>query len=94
MKTVINIKTDRDTKETAKKVAGELGLTLSAVINVYLRQFIRTREFNFSLAYTMTPELEKVIEEAEKDLATGENISPEFSTAEEAISWLRKEAGK
>ena len=94
MKTVINIKTDRETKISAQKLAEKLGLSLSAIINVYLRQFIRTREFNFSLAYTMTPELEKVIEEAEKDLAAKKNISPEFGTADDAIAWLRKESVK
>ena len=88
MKTVINIKTDKETKKKAQELAEELGVPLSTVINVYLRQFIRTREFSFSLAYSMSPELEKIIAEAEKDIAEEKNLSPTFKNANEAISWL------
>ena len=91
MKTVINIKTDKETKVRAQKLAEELGVPLSAIINVYLRQFIRTREFTFSLAYSMTPELEKTLEEVESDVAKKENISPVFDNSKDAISWLRKQ---
>ena len=68
MKTVINIKTDKEIKEKAQKLAHELGVPLSTLVNAYLRQFIRTREFSFSLAYSMSPELEKIIDEVEKDI--------------------------
>lgn len=90
MKTVINIKTDPDIKEQAQKLAEELGVTLSTVINVYLRQFIRTKEFSFSLAYQMSPELEKIIAEAEADIMAGKNLSPAFNQAEDALAWLKK----
>lgn len=90
MKTVINIKTDKETKEKAQKLAEELGVPLSTVINVYLRQFIRTREFSFSLAYSMSPDLEKIIAEAEKDIAEEKNLSPTFKNAKDAIAWLNR----
>ena len=63
MKTVINIKTDKEIKEKAQELARELGVPLSTLVNAYLRQFIRTREFSFSLAYSMSPELEKIIDD-------------------------------
>ncbi|MBI4118716.1 MAG: type II toxin-antitoxin system RelB/DinJ family antitoxin, partial [Parcubacteria group bacterium] len=50
MKTVINIKTDKDVKKNAQGVAEELGLSLSAVINAYLRQFVRNKEIHFTAA--------------------------------------------
>ena len=90
MKTVINIKTDQETKKQAKELAEELGVPLSTIINVYLRQFIRTREFSFSLAYSMSPELEKTIVEIEKDIAEDKNLSPVFDTVDNAIAWLRE----
>jgi len=43
MRTVIHIKADKEIKENAAKVAHELGLNLSDVINASLRTFIRTR---------------------------------------------------
>lgn len=90
MKTVINVKIDKETKIKAQKLAEELGVPLSTVINVYLRQFVRTREFSFSLAYSMSQELEKIITEAEKDIAREENLSPVFEDSKKAIAWLKK----
>src|SRR3989339_1771816 len=61
MKTVINIKTDKDIKELAQKTAGDLGLSLSALINAYLRQFVRTKEAYFTLSPRMSPALENLL---------------------------------
>lgn len=91
MKTVINIKTDKIVKDSAKKLAADLGLPLSTLINSYLKQFVRTREAHFSMAPRMTPELEAIIAEAERDLAQGKNISPAFSSMQDAIRYLHSE---
>jgi DNA-damage-inducible protein J len=88
MKTALNIKTDKDIKQKAQKIAGELGLPLSSIINAYLRQFVREEEIYFSIASTMTHQLEVIIEEAEKDLAQNKNISPAFSSAKELDRYL------
>jgi len=48
-KTLISIKVDKEVKEKAQEIARELGFSLSAIVNAYLRQFIRTREVYFSL---------------------------------------------
>ena len=47
MKTVINIKTDKKVKDEAKKIAEEMGLSLSAVINAQLKQLVREQEMRF-----------------------------------------------
>jgi len=39
--TAIYIKTAPETKEKAKQVAHELGLSLSAILNAYLKHLIR-----------------------------------------------------
>jgi len=57
MKTVINIKTDKEVKKNAKKVAEDLGFSLSAVINAYLKQFVRNKEVYFGLVPQMSSEL-------------------------------------
>ncbi len=46
---MINIKADKDIKKKAQKVARDLGLPLSTVINAYLREFIRTKEVHFAV---------------------------------------------
>ncbi|MEK7075483.1 MAG: type II toxin-antitoxin system RelB/DinJ family antitoxin [Patescibacteria group bacterium] len=88
MKTIINIKTDKEVKENAQKVAADLGLTLSAVVNASLKQFIRSKEVYFSAIPRMTPELEELIGRVQKDYALGKNISPVFSNAKEALDYL------
>lgn len=85
---MINIKTDKKVKEEAQKLAEELGFTLSAFVTASLKQFIRTRSVSFSDSYRMTPYLEGVLEEVEKDLKDGKNLSPVFSNAEEMDAYL------
>lgn len=88
MKTVIHIKTDKEIKENAQKVAKDLGLTLSDVINASLRNFIRERTVVFSDIPKMTPWLEKRIAKVEEDIKHNRNMSPKFKTVEEAIKYL------
>jgi addiction module RelB/DinJ family antitoxin len=45
---VINIKTDPNVKEEAQKTAEQLGISLSSILNAYLRQFVKTKSIAFS----------------------------------------------
>ncbi|MDO8264899.1 MAG: type II toxin-antitoxin system RelB/DinJ family antitoxin [Candidatus Parcubacteria bacterium] len=89
-KTMINIKTDREVKMNAKKLAQELGLSLSDVINASLRNFIRTREVRVSAVPHMTAELEKLLGSVEKDIHSKKNISRGFNKESEAINYLER----
>ncbi len=89
MKTLINIKTDREVKISAQKLAKELGLSLSAVINAYLKQFVRSQAVDFSVAPQMTPKLEKLLDQVEYDLARGKNISGPFDSVDEFVKSLK-----
>lgn len=88
MKTIVNIKTDQAVKKQAQKVASELGLSLSAVINAYLKHFVREREVQFSVAPRMTSELEDILRGVEADIKKGRNLSPAFSSAKEMDKYL------
>lgn len=85
---MINIKTDADVKEKAQKVAKNLGLPLSTIINAYLKQFVREKEVRFSEGYQMTPKLEKFLDRVEKDIKNRKNIVGPFKTAEEMDKYL------
>jgi len=87
-KTLISIKADREVKRNAQKLAQELGFSLSDVVNASLRNFIRTREVRISSIPHMTLELERLLGVVEKDIKTGKNMSPAFSSAEEANEYL------
>ncbi len=88
MKTVIHIKADKEVKENAQKVAKDLGLTLSDVLNAALRNFIKDRTVVFSDIPQMTPWLEKRIAKTEEDYKHNRNMSPKFKSAKEFIKYL------
>lgn len=88
MKTLINIKADNDVKVKAKKIAEDLGLSLSAVINAYLKQFIRNKSVYFSATPSMSNELEKLLGVIEKDIKHNKNISLKFSSASDIKNYL------
>jgi len=46
MTVTINVKTDKKTKEEAQRIAALLGISLSSVINISLRQFVCTGELH------------------------------------------------
>ena len=85
---MINIKTDVGVKRQAQELAEELGFSLSAIVTASLKQFVRTREVQFSAAHRMTPYLEGVIEEVERDIKAGKNISPAFTNAKDMDAYL------
>ena len=90
MKTaMINIKTNKEVKEQAQKLAEELGFSLSAFVTASLKQFVRTREVQFSILPRMTPYLEGVIEQVEKDIKAMKNLSPAFTNARDMDAYLR-----
>lgn len=47
--TVINIKTSVEVKKEAQKIAADLGLSLSGVINGFLNQLVRDKTVMFTL---------------------------------------------
>jgi addiction module RelB/DinJ family antitoxin len=82
-KTLINVKADKEVKKNAQKIADDLGLSLSDVINASLRNFIRTREVRFSAVPEMTTELERLLGVVEQDIKSKRGLSRAMSTKEE-----------
>jgi len=89
-KTMINLKTDRDIKIKAQKIAKEIGVPLSTVINAYLREFVRDKKVTFSIAPTVRPEVAKILQTASSDIKKGKNIFGPFQTGEEMDAFLDK----
>lgn len=85
---MINIKADKEVKESAQKVAADLGLPLSTVINAYLKEFIRERSVRFSIEPELRPEVEKMLRQASKDYKAGKNIVGPFRNMEEMDKYL------
>lgn len=89
MKTaILNVKVNEDVKKRAQAVAGSFGIPLSTLVNAYLIELGETGQVHFSAVEIMTPQMEKLIEQAEKEIKAGETSGP-FETVEEAINHLK-----
>jgi antitoxin component of RelBE/YafQ-DinJ toxin-antitoxin module len=89
MKTVLNVKTDTDVKERAQALARHIGVPLSTVVNAYLKEFVHTGTLTISrdpaLKQSVARRLEKHVLEAQN----GKNLSPAFSSTDDAVKYLR-----
>ncbi|MEK7165216.1 MAG: type II toxin-antitoxin system RelB/DinJ family antitoxin [Patescibacteria group bacterium] len=87
----IYIKTEPEIKQKAQEVAHEMGLSLSAILNAYLKQLIKTKTVTFSTFDEYPNEVTRAaLKKAEENLKKG-NTSPIFKTGEEAVAWLEKQ---
>ncbi|MEI6810618.1 MAG: hypothetical protein WCK60_01050 [Candidatus Nomurabacteria bacterium] len=85
---MINIKTETHVKAQAQKLAKELGFSLSSIVTASLKQFIRTREVQFSVSHKMTPYLDGILKQVEKDIKANKNLSKNFTNIKEMDSYL------
>ncbi len=91
---LINIKTDPEIKKQAQEMANRLGLSLSSILNAYLRQFIRTRTLHLTLREDgdeYAPLYERITS-AESNFQKGDVIA--FERPSDAVTYLRKKVGK
>jgi len=86
---VINIRTDIEVKKKAKKVAGDLGFSLSSLLNAYLKHLIKSKTVHFSLEEKPNAYLRKMLKESAEDIRAG-RVSPSFTNADEAMKWLER----
>ncbi|MCA9372948.1 type II toxin-antitoxin system RelB/DinJ family antitoxin [Candidatus Woesebacteria bacterium] len=89
MNTVISVRTDTDVKNAAQEVAKSVGISLSSLINSYLRQIAATRRIELYAPETMTPKLEGLIAEVEAELHSGK-VSKKFANADDFLANLKK----
>ena len=88
MNTVISIKIDKNLKSEAQEVVKSAGLTLSSVVNSYLRQLVATRRIEIYSPEQMTPKLETLISEVEGEVKTG-NVSKKFTDPQDFLTDLK-----
>ncbi len=88
MKTVLNVKTDKDVKEKAQALAKHLGIPLSTVVNIQLKSFIETGELHISREPELRPEVKAELQAAMNDAKAGNGLSPVFNSVSEMTKWL------
>jgi addiction module RelB/DinJ family antitoxin len=83
MKTTTSIKLDQDIKDQASKLASDLGLNLSSVINATLKQFVTERRIVFSKAPEFNVKTKKEFLEMVTDIKKGKNLAGPFGNVKE-----------
>jgi antitoxin component of RelBE/YafQ-DinJ toxin-antitoxin module len=66
-----------------------LGLSLSSVVKVLLKQFIRTKQLSVGLREIPNARLRKELQQAEEDIKAGRVIS--FASGKDALDYLDRE---
>jgi len=89
--TTIQIRVDKKTKTSAKKILDRLGLDMSTAIKLYLKQITLQKGVPFPLITEngLTVQQEKEILKAGKEAKKGINVT-EPMEADEAIAYLKK----
>lgn len=87
MNTVISVKVDQAVKESAQEVARSAGISLSTLINSYLRQISATRRIELYAPEQASPKLDAMIAEVEKEIASGK-VSDTFTNADDFLTAL------
>ncbi len=88
MKTILNVKVDKEEKEKAKQIAAQMGVPLSTIINAHLREFIRTREFSVKLDPVLKPEVEKRLLRMSREYHKNPKVAFRARSADEARKFL------
>jgi addiction module RelB/DinJ family antitoxin len=88
MKTTTSIKLDKDIKEKASALAGEMGLSLSSVINATLKKFVDERR----VVLSVTPEFNKKTEEKflklREDVKNNKDLSETYTNSKDLFKTL------
>jgi antitoxin component of RelBE/YafQ-DinJ toxin-antitoxin module len=92
MDTTMTIKIDKRLKAKAQETAKRIGIPLSTLIHAYLKEFSATGHIEFTATEEMTPQMERIIAEAEAEIARGE-VSPAFDSSdfENMRRWLESD---
>lgn len=86
---VVNVKVDPRVKKEARKVAEDLGLSLSGLINGFLKQLIRNKTVTFSALKEEPSEyLLDALRQSKEDVKAGRVVS--FASPDEEFRYLDK----
>lgn len=88
MQTMLSIKIDKKLKEKAQEVAHALGVSLNAVINQNIKQFVSERQVTFTDHPVLNKRTQKLLAKLSKDADEGKNMVGPFDSFDEMIKSL------
>ena len=75
MQTMISFKIDKSLKTSAQKTAHALGVSLNAVVNHYLKEFVATRQVTFIEYPYPNKKTRRPLDRASADIKAGKTLS-------------------
>jgi len=88
MQTMLSIKLDKSLKQKAQDLAHTLGVSLNAVVNGYIKEFIIERKVTFADHPVLNAKKRKLFDKLLADSRENKNIIGPFHSAEEVIKAL------
>lgn len=88
MQTMLSIKIDKELKEKAQKVAHTLGVSLNAVINQNIKEFVDVRQVTFTDHPMPNKKTQRLLDRLLSDSKANRNFVGPFDTAEDMIKAL------
>lgn len=79
----VTVKIDADVKQQAQKLAKQLGLSLSAIVENKLKEVVRERRVVFEEELIPNERTARELAKIEADIKVGRNLSRPFNTFEE-----------
>ncbi len=89
MQTMLSIKIDRSLKGKAQETARVLGVSLNAIVNSYIKEFISERRVMFTDHPLPNTRTLKILKKLSNDAKKSKNMIGPFYTAEDMIRSLR-----
>jgi len=83
---IVNVKVNPIVKREAQKVAEKMGLSLSALVNGFLKHLIKTKTVTFTASEEPTPYLLRALRESKEDIKAGRVTS--FKNPKDALTYL------
>ncbi|MBI5469717.1 hypothetical protein HY968_00135 [Candidatus Kaiserbacteria bacterium] len=89
--TMVHVKVPKKLKNEAQQVARRLGVSLSLVAEQAFRDFAAAQKLVVMEPEVPNKRLQKILREAQANLNNPKYWSPGFTSAEDAIAYLRKQ---
>jgi antitoxin component of RelBE/YafQ-DinJ toxin-antitoxin module len=87
-KVITTIRLDPDMKRAGQIITRNMGIDLSTFFTIKLTELVTTRELNTGMREVASPEVLAELRQVEQDIAAGVNMSPVFTNAKDAITYL------
>lgn len=88
----LTIKVDRQTKTQARQIAEAVGLSLGDLVDIQLKQMIKTSQIYSPSSRPLSPEFAQYLREINADFKAGRNLMGPFKTLDEVFEALNLES--